>query len=121
MIPEKPKRPYKNFSDFRIYQHRGDQKKLQDINFYPCLFCEGYGKVRNIDDCDPIEGYKLAPWYKCSQCKGTGRSSRKEFRKAYYEVMQNYRYRRERWKIEEALRFLGRSKLTEEELRALQL
>lgn len=37
-----------------------------------CPGCNGHGKQRDIKDLDPVEGYKLAPYYKCFMCKGEG-------------------------------------------------
>lgn len=111
-----PARPYKNLREFirkRYFLYRGCD--------YPCVSCEGRGRYQNSEDRDPYEGYKLAPWYICEACQGTGEGPRKP-------VYQEYKNEIDRWKaaVKETLKVRViidgiRKKLTPEELKVLGL
>ena len=55
-------------------------KLLKDRTWWPCWNCNGTGKVRDPNECDSVEGYKMASWYPCKLCNGTGQIPRKEFK-----------------------------------------
>lgn len=78
----KPKKPYKNIAEYG--------KSINPNKERPCRHCGGIGKVRNIEDLDPIEGYKLAPWYKC-ECCSDGELSAREFKDRYNDIIEVYR------------------------------
>ena len=49
----------------------------------PCYDCCGRGKIRNIKDNCPVEGYKMAPWYDCKTCHSSGVIHKNEHRQLY--------------------------------------
>ena len=83
-----PKKP-ESLKKIREQRALWNADRLKDKDFYPCVNCYGRGRVYNNDDCDPIEGYKLATLYKCTFCNGTGSLKKIEFngwyRKKYLE------------------------------------
>jgi hypothetical protein len=61
-----------------------------------CPVCAGFGKIRNPDERDPIEGYKMAALYDCTECNGEGYLSEQLSQSIYdmniliWEFDQNY-------------------------------
>lgn len=97
---EKPQKPYKNFEECRRL-HSGRYHR-DDPEFIPCLACSGRGHVRDPKDRDLIEGYKLAPWYDCKSCNGTGRGTKKELMDYYRERLADWKERMKRYKYKVA-------------------
>lgn len=87
-LTELPKRPWKNFEDYLKNLDRAHHGRNV---MYPCMYCNGFGKVRRMEDRDPIEGFKLAPWYKCTPCDGTGNSSRMEHEIRYKNLILKWK------------------------------
>jgi DnaJ-class molecular chaperone len=96
-------------------------QSLADPGFWPCLECEGKGKVRHEEDRDVIEGYKLAPWHTCTHCNGTGRWLKAQVKEVYSRIVREFRAKLAHWKEQEALRKSAFQKLTKEEVAALGL
>lgn len=67
-----PPRPFKNFDAYVNEWRRRFSDSASKEKEAPCRTCRGCGRVRKFKDRDPIEGYKLAPWYDCANCQGTG-------------------------------------------------
>jgi hypothetical protein len=87
--PELPKKPYDSFYDYVMAQ----RQRCSHDRAYPCFNCDGRGKVRDPKDRDPYEGYKLAPWYTCNTCNGSGESSRSVYKAMYKKTIDNWRDR----------------------------
>jgi len=110
---KKPTKPWKNLEEARkqvgIYLS-------SDNTAFPCLACHGRGGVRDSADLCPVEGYKMAPLYKCQVCKGSGEGSRKAFMVYYRERNAEHKaamevYRRKKTILRELLAFLGEEDL----------
>lgn len=84
--PKLPDRPFKTFQDFINYK-RGSRPERQ----LPCLACDGFGKVHDEKDYDAYEGWKLAPWYKCSACRGTGEGSISSYKDAWHRRLWEWK------------------------------
>lgn len=89
----KPQRPARKIRSLRdvcdsiLYlASESIQKKLR--NKWPCPTCYGTGKVRDPAERCPIEGYKMADWYTCTSCGGSGETN-KEHIQQIYKVHQN--------------------------------
>ena len=74
---------------FSITLHSHDKKRLLDRSDYPCMRCGGKGKIRKMEDRDPVEGFKEAPWYNCEFCGGNGK-----VHPSYYEPILEEELRR---------------------------
>lgn len=120
---ERPERLYRSVRDWIAKRFLWSQPEstLRDPNFWPCLECGGKGKVHKEEDRDCIEGYKLAPWYQCEHCAGTGEWPKAKVKEAYQEVVKEFKARLEAWKAQDALRRSGLRKLSEKERQALGL
>lgn len=87
----KPTKWYKSFQDF---YSRHSTNNIYNWP-YPCVECEGYGKIR---DPDCLGDYDYRPdWIECSHCNGSGKGSRSKMRKAYQEVVAEYNLSMEIW------------------------
>lgn len=95
--------------------------KLLDPTFWPCIPCSGRGWYHDPTDRCPVEGYKLAPTYKCQACAGTGRGTKEAVKAIYDEIVAKFRAELAGWQITQALRKTGLSKLTQDEKKALGL
>ena len=120
---KKPERYYKNIYDCAqkfswCARKWNDDGKI--IGVFPCLACKGYGWIHRDEDFDCVEGYKLAPRYTCKKCGGTGQSSRKEFKVFYDRSIHRYKSELTEWKRLSALKKSAISKLSKEEIKALQ-
>lgn len=119
----KPKRPYKNLNEFRqkhVHVFCGNDKKL-DSGFFPCFECGGLGRVRDPNDRCPVEGYKMAPWHKCSQCGETGRGTREHCAAQYRRVISKWKQECADYENANKLIASAKSKLTPEEIKALRI
>lgn len=85
---EKPKRPWKNLEQARPEVGIWRPSKTTD---FPCLACGGRGGYRDVKDLDPVEGYKMAPFYKCRTCDGSCIGSKKEFVEYYRKRIAEYK------------------------------
>lgn len=74
----KPKKPYKNISEYA--------RSINVDKERPCGHCCGIGEVRDFEDLDPVEGYKLATWYKCEFCIN-GELSPRDFKDRYNDII----------------------------------
>lgn len=120
MTPEaRPKRPYTNLEDFRRRFGWVRPMERGDPTFWPCLACEGRGSYQKVEDLDPIEGYKLAPRYRCPACNGTRRSTKKACREAYRQSIHDWQAQVEAWLRTTELQASGLAKLTNDEKWAL--
>ncbi len=101
----KPKKQYANFAEYCV--------KVQ------CLECRGCGYVCKEEDRDVIEGYKLAPRYKCPSCQGRGVMGRPELKKHYNEYTDKYDQELFQW--QETLKLLKTAfkLLSDEQLTAI--
>ena len=111
---ERPTRPWKNLQDAK--RDLGNSFRTYKADEFPCLNCHGRGKYRDQRDSDPIEGYKLAPWYQCRTCDGTGMGSREQFMACYRERMADYRQAIQEYDQQKARFEILREKLSDEEL-----
>lgn len=84
--PVKPLRRYKNLADVK---HHFISPNF--VGEWPCPNCRGKGKVRDPNDCDPVEGYKLAGWHKCTYCNGSGETTKDVIKGIYQEELAVYR------------------------------
>ena len=116
---EKPQKPYKNLEDARLRSCTWARDLEKDTYLYPCLSCAGRGGVRKGEDCDPIEGYKMAPLYKCENCKGSGFIPRKEFVVWYKGLMAKHRERMRAYKQIQQIIKGALDKLSEQEIKIL--
>jgi len=93
-------KPYKPFASIgKAKMHISfNNKKFERRNAFPCLACSGFGWNRDEKDRDPIEGYKLAPKYKCHACDGTGVGSKAAFMEWYDKRMAEYKKELEEYK-----------------------
>jgi hypothetical protein len=118
-MSEKPKLLFRNLSEAKtVYakNHRLNSASLKQ-NEFPCIACNGSGRVRNKDDWDPVEGYKLTQWYHCAGCDGTGVGDKAQFKAWMDRQIQSYKQELEQWKLRQrALR-----KLTMAEKQVLNL
>ena len=122
MKDEEPKKPYKNFADFR--KQIGlwvSEKVLADMSYMPCPNCRGRKQVRDTKDCCPIEGYKMAPFYKCTNCNGKGSVPEKELREAYRAELRRWKEKMTAFNVRQKHRVAALKKLTAEEKKALGL
>lgn len=89
---KKPEPYYKSISDMRqkCVQYSSVSHKLSDLSWFPCLKCKGHGRVYDSNDCDPVEGYKMATKYPCKTCNGTGTGSKKLFTEEYKVLKKDY-------------------------------
>ena len=123
-FPERPKLGHRSIREWIIARCRftlRDDKLAACNNFWPCLECEGKGKVRHEEDRDVIEGYKLAPWHVCTHCNGTGRWLKAQVQEVYRKIVREFQDKLARWKEQEALRKSAFKKLTKEEIASLGL
>jgi len=114
---EKPKRPWKNLEDARkrvCVFFRGNK------NQYPCLLCDASGGYHDPKDRDPMEGYKLAPRYKCKKCHGTGVGTKEELVAHYKKEIADYKATLERYKYKIARFNELTVKLSEDDLKILR-
>lgn len=118
-----PERPYKSFEDFRRVKCRWifDKDKELDCTFYPCQHCGGKGRYRKEEDRDVIEGYKLAPWYKCQACNNTGRGPKEPLVAEYKAAIAKWRKELAEWKVANKKRKSALAKLTKEDRKVLGL
>jgi hypothetical protein len=123
LIMSKPARPYFTFEDFRREKCRWifDDKKTLDCTFYPCQNCNGKGRYHKEEDRDVIEGYKLAPNYKCTACKQTGRGEKEPLVREYKATIEKWRKDLAVWKIKNAAKQKALAKLTKADKEALGL
>lgn len=89
-IFKNPDAPPTNFIEYMMKLHKGyDFKKAFERGiFYPCTICDGDGRVHDPADRDPVEGYKLAPLYKCKKCDGSGYGTEDEYWKLYQTIVE---------------------------------
>lgn len=120
-----PGRPTRQYTSIRDYIAKrfilGPRAKLADPNWWPCLICDARGGYHKEEDRDEYEGYKLAPWYACGACGGTGQGPKKAVEEAYRTITANFRAELAAWKEAEVHRKTGLAKLTQEEKVALGL
>ncbi len=83
----KPKRPWKNLEQARLEVGTWRPSKTTD---FPCLTCSGRGGYRDVKDLCPIEGYKMAPFYKCRACDGSCVGSKAAFVEYYRKKIAEY-------------------------------
>lgn len=94
---QRPLRPARSLDDFRVlftYNARmrdGSRDYVDARNWWPCIICASGGRVRDPADRDPVEGYKLAPWYKCEACQGKGQTCKETFKAFYDEEVRKYK------------------------------
>lgn len=96
-----------------IFEDKNTTNSLQHVK---CPVCEGYGRVCDPDSMDPIEGSKMATYYKCPFCLGSGAilsTSR------YYQPLLHFWDELRRLESKEELKKTALSKLTKEEREAL--
>lgn len=95
---------------------RNDEKILNDPDHFVCFHCGGQGKVRDPKDRDVVEGYKGAPWYKCTHCNGSGRGHKDDYEKMVEKSDRVYAEECNKYsKLNERFQSI-KTKLTEEEL-----
>lgn len=121
---DRPRRPARSLDDFRILftgraVHKHGAKRVDSPNFWPCIECSGGGRVRDPADRDPVEGYKLAPWHKCSLCKGTGKGTKEAIKAIYDKAVADYRAARDKFDRLTKARRQALKKLTKEEKQAI--
>jgi hypothetical protein len=109
-----PKKPWATFDDY-LFELRRDNSRSHGEAF-PCLVCDGRGQVRREEDYDSMEGWKLAPWYKCTACNGTGEGTREAIRGAWRKALWEWHEKavkaRERRKAEmSVIKQLKRAKI----------
>lgn len=120
----KPELRYPTLEDFRksecgVFGRAWEARK--DRGFWPCLKCRGEGGYHKPEDRDCYEGYKMAPWYKCAACEGTGEGPKAKIVALYKEYMAKYRAELAAWKAKDRLRKAALKKLTTKEREALGL
>jgi hypothetical protein len=110
-----PNRPYRNLQEYAAVRY-GRSKHL-----WPCVECCGRGVVRRFEDRDPIEGYKLAPLYKCGSCNGTGKGGRDVIAAEFRELLAKWRRELKAYRELQKLRRSAAKKLTRKEKIAVGL
>ncbi len=112
--------PKKRFQSLEAYRDSFIYFRLKHKNSveWPCIHCAGRGGYRDPNDCDPVEGYKLAPLYKCKGCKGTGSGPRKDVQKLHRETIDKWKKEKEHWKEtrEKVLKAMNKLKADDLEL-----
>lgn len=113
----KPKAPYKTLRDYVVwrYKHTPFGDKLIDVKLWPCQACDGAGRYRKEEDRDCVEGYKMAPWYKCEACGGTQCGPKYLVALAFEVIMADHRKALDEWTRVDRLIRSARKKLTPEE------
>lgn len=86
---------------------------------FPCLACGGKGWNYKEEDCDVIEGYKLAPRHKCGACGGNGVGTKEAVKALYDAAVAKFRDALAAWKESQKHRKSGLAKLTKAEKEAL--
>lgn len=81
-----PKRPFKTFNDYMADVRLNNRHHKQ----FPCPNCDGLGRYRRAEDHDPYEGWKLADWFICPICKGTGETSKEQYKFFYNNKIKNW-------------------------------
>lgn len=110
--PEKP-RTFKE--TFGHYCRVIDRKKK-----WTCPDCQGWGKLYDPVDNDPIEGYKMAhPKLPCLRCRATGYVTEASLRKKYKKIIEEYKQKVLNHKKFLELLFSAENKLTNEEINAI--
>lgn len=85
----KPKKPWKNLEQARKEVSIWRPATKKD---FPCLACGGRGSYRDIKDLCPIEGYKLAPSYRCRLCDGSCIGFKAAFVEYYKKKINDYKW-----------------------------
>lgn len=118
--PKLPKRPFKNLDEF-IGCKRNKYNRANRTRDYPCLVCEGFGKVRDESEYDSYEGYKLANWYICSACYGTGETARHHYQAAYASEIAAWKRNYDKIKLRRNTYLRAARKLTPKERQVLDV
>ena len=114
----RPKKPYKNYQEYLVKNFAVTRN-----GEFKCGYCNGRGKIIHPDEKpDVIEGHKMSRRILCQICEGTGISSSDEsYRKAYKELLAEWKTAKDKWDQQYKLRISGLAKLTEEEIHALSI
>lgn len=119
----KPTLPYKRLREYVIWRHKHTPfaPKLLDPDIWPCCACGAVGKYRKPEDRDCNEGYKMAPWYTCEACGGTGCGPKYLVALAFEAIMADHRKELAEWTRVDRLIRSARKKLTPEERAVLEI
>ncbi|KKK74981.1 hypothetical protein LCGC14_2878300, partial [marine sediment metagenome] len=120
MYVEKPQKPYKNLEDARLRSCTWARGLEKDTSLYPCISCAGRGGVHKSEDLDPIEGYKMAPFYKCEKCDGSKYMPRKNFVIWYKSITDKYMARMKAYKQIQSVVRGALDKLSDQEIEFLR-
>lgn len=117
----KPEKIYKNLQDCVEDMSRlVSSNKVFGIAKYPCFKCSGRGWDYDINDHDPVEGYKMAEHIKCNYCNGTGIVSKKDFVESYYKPrVEKYKKELQEYKQFKKLVKIALKKLTKKDIKVL--
>jgi hypothetical protein len=118
-VRERPKRLYKNFTDFCT--KRSWLGRKLEAGDYPCLECSGRRwQFAPGSQSDPVEGNKFRESVPCEACAGTGQSSRKACLKAYRQDVARWKAEVQRYDRLAKAKAAALKKLTDEEVEALK-
>ena len=89
---------------------------------YACPDCGGRKYYYKPEDRDPIEGYKLAPRYRCGLCKATGVVDLKTYKyhARWQDKLHRYEVNLKKYKKVKEIATAALKKLTSKEKNALK-
>lgn len=110
--PEKPRTFKETFGHFA--------KNVNGKKKWTCPDCQGWGKLYDPVDSDPIEGYKMAhPRLPCPRCSSTGYVTEASLRREYREIIEIYEQKVIDYERFLELLFSAENKLSNEEIKAI--
>lgn len=84
----KPQKLFKSFEDFCDHIRFGCGMHNSRLK---CQKCEGAGRlIADGEQCDPVEGYKMAQRVKCQICNGTGVASIVQAKDSYLSIIERW-------------------------------
>jgi hypothetical protein len=114
------KKPTPFYKSLRHYASEIRRWGKSDAGPYPCYYCNGWGKTLDPNDCDPIEGYKLAHRrVTCPVCQGKGNLSKAVFTACYQQNVDKWKQDLKQWEAEVRVLRSAFAKLTKEEMEAI--
>lgn len=86
-----------------------------------CNLCDGTGKRYYFEDCDPIEGYKMASKRECDKCGGVGFVHVDTYRDEYDAEVKKNEEKIKEYEYYTTMMKSIKLKLTKEEVKFLKI